>query len=191
MEKSRIEKALIDCARSHGGIVTTWDMNTLGFSTDSLRQWAYHHRPYTKLGKGIYTFEKLNNEEDIDISDGGWFMSLAQSGDPTAYLAGESVLDFYHLGYVAPTYTVVRAHTARKHLTQAGVLIEPLNSTDQIDTIRGVRLQRLSQAFETARGVRDDYLLQAANDAHDRNLLNNTEYDKISQKLEGEFKWAA
>lgn len=175
-----ITKQIINSARSHGGLVTTWDMNARGVSSDSLLHWARRHGDYVKFGHGIYEFDALNEKENINTDDQQWFMPLAQARDPQAYLAGITVLDFYNLGYVAVNFSLVRAHTTRKHIGSGETVIEPLRPTDRVDTVRGVRLQNLAQALNEARPINANYLKQAIEDAYERNLITDSDHDQLT-----------
>lgn len=179
MMDTNIEKQIIDSAQSHGGLVTALDMKQRGVSPDTLLHWARRHGKYSKLGRGIYSFDDLNARENIDTADQKWFLPLALAHDSKAYLHGITVLMFFNLGYAAANYGLVRAGTTYKHDAGYGVIVEPYKKIDRVDTLRGIRIQTLVQAFAEARPMRADYLRDAIEESYDRNLINETEYDKL------------
>lgn len=191
MGMTNIEQQIIASSRAHGGLVTTWDMNARGISTDSLVHWARRHGDYDKLGHGVYNFYTLNERENINTDDQKWWLPLCQVADPEAYLYGESVFAFYDLGYAMPKKDYVRAKTSYTHMPDKATIVSPMKPEDRVDIIRGVRLQSLAQAFNEVPEMRTDYLLEAAEDAYDHNLLTGYDYMTITNKLNHQYKKAA
>lgn len=172
---THIENVIINLARTHGGIVTVGDMVKAGFTKYALSQWAYHHGPYTRISKGAYAFDSINDEYQIPVSDMNWFVDMYEAGEGS-YFVGSTVLDFYNLGLQEPISSYMRSpsHAEGEFGT---INIQAPRPNDRIDILRGIRLQNLYQAFQETRGVREDYLLDAAEQAWDRNLLNAEEYN--------------
>lgn len=112
-----------------------------------------------------------------------WFCNMYEAGEGS-YFVGSTVLDFYNLGLQEPLLSDMRSPSHREGRVGAIDIGAP-QPDDQIDTIRGIRLQNLYQAFQEARDIRDDYLLDAAEQAWDRNLLNAEEYDRTVADIHG------
>lgn len=182
--KMTVREAIVAISKKHAGIVTTRDMQDLGFGPSALREYAHRHPPVTKYGRGIYCFDDIVEEFDIDNSDMGWFIDMAEAGKGS-YLAGSTVLNFYDLGMLMPRKAYLR--TPSKHLLSktSPVVLGKADPSDEIDVIRGVRLQRLSQAFMLARDVETPQRLRAAADkAMDMNLLTGEENYRINKAID-------
>ena len=177
--KMSVKEAIVAVSKKHAGVVTTRDMQELGFGPSALRQWADRHGGVTKLGRGIYTFDDIIENYEIDTADMNWFVDMAIAG-PGSYFAGSTVLSFYNLGLLMPFRSYMRSPSRNPGTVGRTLVIERPEPDDQVDIIRGVRLQRLGQAFLLARDVAlDKRLTDAAEQAWDRNLITGEEYDMI------------
>lgn len=176
-----LTELVLATARRNSGLVTVESMRQLGVSPESFRQWAHYHKPYDKFRRGAYVFGDFDDRNSVDENDLSWFLDMYTAGKGS-YFIGSSVLNFYNLGRQEAQYTFMRS-PSRKPFKDKMLKVSVTRSTDRIDTIRGIRLQSLYQAFQETCNIRKDYLLEAAEQAWDRNLLTDIEYGKIEASV--------
>ncbi|QOL31469.1 MULTISPECIES: type IV toxin-antitoxin system AbiEi family antitoxin domain-containing protein [Bifidobacterium] len=177
----KMENAVLDVAKKNNGIVTVKDIKALGYSESALRQFARRNDDIIgKQGGGVYM---VYDADGVDPRDASYAAALAMTGDES-YLSGSSVLDFYNLANANPRWTTVRTphHISRKLPGWLRVIHDRRQSRN-VDVIRGIRLQNLSDAFLEAKDTRLDYRLEAVDEAEQRNLLSPIQADMLRDVL--------
>lgn len=174
--RTSTEQILADIARTHAGVVALRDARAAGITPAAFHQYARRHKPNANY-HGAYTFYALDDKYGISEADDDWFIKMHAAG-LGSYFVGSTALDFYKLGLQIPSRTYMRS-PSRKPGTIKTIVILPPKKDAMIDTIRGIRVQNLYQAFKEAGEVRNDRLLAAAEQAWDRNLLNIDQYHAI------------
>lgn len=169
------DQIYMDAADDYG-IFRAADAAALGITGVELSRWVRSGR-LRRLAHGVY---RLSMQQPTDLDR---YAVACATVSPDAVLYGTAVLAMHQLAFVNPAKVTVAL--SRRYRGRVPDWVEVVDERVPAPTwYSGIPSQAVADALVACKGlVMDDRLLQAAEEAFDRELIDSVELEAVRRKI--------